>query len=146
MQRKLTVDEGNKLSAAKCWIDDVIRIFDKSNAKDFATLVQAYSICVDMLMHWTNDGKPRKEPVSDSNPVVSHVDLPESVLRLIAIGLVVEKYTNSRGFEFIDGRLSLEEAGRHVSELLSQSNAAALKPEEQPRPSRPAQVTPINPQ
>lgn len=145
MQRELTADEGNKLSAAKCWIDDVIRMFDKSNAKDFTTLAQAFCICEDMLMHWTNDGKPRKQPVSNSNPVVSHVDLPESVLRLIAIGLVVEKYTNSRGFEFIDGRLSLEEAGRLVSKLVSQSNAAAFKPEEQPRPSRPAQITPIVP-
>lgn len=143
MQRKLNTEDSAKcrkaaalLHMAFCW---------KDTPEGESYWSEVYALLIRKGYHGTSDGKPWQEPVNDPNPVVSHVDLPKSVLRLIAIGLVVEKYTNSRGFEFVDERLSLEEAGRHVSELVSQSNAAAFNPEEQPRPSRPAQITPINP-
>lgn len=143
MQKKLNTEDLARcrkaaalLNIAFCW---------KDTPEGEGYWSEVYALLSRKGLYGTSDGKPWKDAASDPNPVVPHVDLPESVLRLIAIGLVVEKYTSARGFEFVDERLSLQEAGRHVSQLVSQSNAAAFKPEEQPRPSRPAQVTPIVP-
>ena len=126
MQRELTVDEHNKVFAAKCRIDDLGRIFDSDNANDLAAILQAHHICVDMLKHGTNDGKPLVQDTTDK-PVVTPFDKCKCDMRTRLVG---------DGCEVCNPELAKE---------LSRPDSDVNEQCKQPVPSRPAQITPIVP-